>query len=385
MSAKTNEILCVFMHNIYNKTIFIFSNGAKYSMNILHFFGKGTGHEENQVDCQDRLAYKVLPDGKTIFVISDGCSSSACAEEAAQCNVDVITNIFSQLNIDEISRSSLADLYPVLNKPIYDFAENDIVSCFNLIFKDSLHKLCDSSFFCHSDYCATVLFAICEKEKTAIGHIGDGNVICYGEDGEVVFHSQADNGSDSRHTYFTASDSFCEHFRYNIISSDDVKDIILFSDGPQKMFFYEGDYDTAKGAYDIVVEHISNGNITTNNELADKLREYIGHAKHYVYDDWSLLVGHKGSQHNSVLEEINKPVSLLKIFRKEFNKITFDENGDIVGIKQEDADEKADKEPLSKEITNEQTIGEDENIVEEQLLNEDEKNIGEQLVTEITD
>ena len=90
----------------------------------------------------------------------------------------------------------------------------------------------------------------------------------------------------------------------------------MFSDGPQNMFRYEhGDIRT--GVCEIIAKPVISGKICSDEMLADKLKEYICHAKHYVFDDWSLVVAYKGLKS---VRNIN-PVSLDKIFMEEFNKI----------------------------------------------------------------
>lgn len=312
------------------------SERERKTMKILRFLGKGTGHETAGKDCQDRIGYKALPD-KTILAVSDGCSSSKYAENAAQCNIDIILDIFSKYDIDSLSRSSLAKLYPVLNEENCNIAEDDIISCFEWIFKYSLATLdlkpkskkiikkSGKEPNNSKDLCATLLFAVWEKDKILIGHIGDGNIICFDKSGNTVFHSAQDNGKDSSHTYFTVSPDFLEHFNYDIIPATDVDSIIMFSDGPQTMFKCEQG-DIVSGAYKIVAEPVAKGEIRTESELVDALREPIGHAKHYIFDDWSILIAHKEKNEDSEL----KPVSLYQLFKEEFRKIKFDENGDVI-------------------------------------------------------
>lgn len=309
---------------------------------IIKFIGKGVGHEIADTPCQDRLGCKILPD-KTILAVADGCSSSKYAELAAQCNVDIVMNIFSHYGIDSLSRSSLAELYPVLNDADCNIADDDISSCFEWIFKSSLANVLPEQSVEKKDVCATVLFAVWQEDKVLCGHIGDGNIICFDKDGNTVFRSAQDNGKDSSHTYFTVSHNFREHFKLDVTDAVDINSIILFSDGPQTMFKYERSGDIVKGAYDIVVEPAISGTINSDEELKTALSEPIGHAKHYVYDDWSIVVAHKYDGEFTLSQEQAEPVSLYQIFKDEFNKLFFDESGNIVKPASDVQDEKCDE------------------------------------------
>lgn len=315
-------------------------------MKILRFIGTGYHHEQHNKGCQDRLKTLELDNGTVILAVSDGCSSSAYAEAAAQCNVDTVAEIFSNCSIDDLSFDKLAELYPEM-KAFEGSLRDNIRGCFEFIFNYKMSKLTETDeckdAVSASDFCATLLFAVCEREKTLIGHIGDGYIMCFDKDATLTYASGADNGESSCYTYFTVSSDFCEHFRYDTIPSDSFESIVLFSDGPQKMFEGEAD-DVETSVRDILVTPVTNGEITTEAELAKALSSVIGHAKYYVFDDWSIIFAHKTEKHKAI-----EPVSLLSIFRAEFAKIRFDENGNIINDVDKVSDEGVKTEPSEAE------------------------------------
>lgn len=299
-------------------------------MKILRFLGTGASHEAKGQACQDRILTETFADGKTILAVADGCSSSLYGGEAAQCNVQVVRDIFSRCNIGSLDFSVFAELYPGIKKVERTYRD-DLTACFDFAFKTSLFELSkklthkNTRRFDFEDYCATVLFAVCEKEKTFICHVGDGNVICFDKNGNVVYHSKEENGSDSSHTYFTARSDFYNHFHYKIMSSADIECIVMFSDGPQNMFKCEfGDIVT--GVRELIALPVLNGEINSNRAIFEVLKERIGHAKHYVADDWSLVVARKDAE----TENEDEPVSLYGIFKESFDKIKFDEFGNVI-------------------------------------------------------
>lgn len=288
-------------------------------MKVFRFLGVGTGHTEKQNPCQDRLSAIVAENGTAIFAVSDGCSSSKYGGEAAQVNIDVVNNIFSQLRIKDLSVESLLGLYPALaekiNKP------TTVTDCLGRVlgYEQSVlsHKLSETDKDVSStDFCATLLFAIVEQDRTLVGHIGDGNIIFFDEKGQTVFHSEPENGSSSSHTYFTLSNNFSEHFFLTEISTDSYKSMIMSSDGTQSMFSLEGNHAVEKAAYELAVKPVAEGTVHSDKEFVELLHIPLSRAMHYNFDDISVITMCKCAEVFSPIEII----PLKKRFMEEFNR-----------------------------------------------------------------
>lgn len=288
-------------------------------MKVFRFLGVGTGHTEKQNPCQDRLSAIVAENGTAIFAVSDGCSSSKYGGEAAQVNIDVVNNIFSQLRIKDLSVESLLGLYPALaekiNKP------TTVTDCLGRVlgYEQSVlsHKLSKTDKDVSStDFCATLLFVIVEQDRTLVGHIGDGNIIFFDEKGQTVFHSEPENGSSSSHTYFTLSNNFSEHFFLTEISTDSYKSMIMSSDGTQSMFSLEGNHAVEKAAYELAVKPVAEGTVHGDKEFAELLHIPLSRAMHYNFDDISVITMCKCAEVFSPIEII----PLKKRFMEEFNR-----------------------------------------------------------------
>lgn len=288
-------------------------------MKILRFLGEGVGHSDRGNPCQDRLSAIVAENGTAIFAVSDGCSSSKYGGEAAQVNIDVVNNIFSQLRIKDLSVESLLGLYPALaekiNKP------TTVTDCLGRVlgYEQSVlsHKLSETDKDVSStDFCATLLFVIVEQDRTLVGHIGDGNIIFFDEKGQTVFHSEPENGSSSSHTYFTLSNNFSEHFFLTEISTDSYKSMIMSSDGTQSMFSLEGNHAVEKAAYELAVKPVAEGTVHGDKEFAELLHIPLSRAMHYNFDDISVITMCKCAEVFSPIEII----PLKKRFMEEFNR-----------------------------------------------------------------
>lgn len=281
-------------------------------MKVFHFLGRGAGHEADDKGCEDRLYFTQVHEKKHIYAISDGCSSSQYAAEAAQCNVDVIKKIFSQLDINDLNRASLIKLYPCLKNELTKL--KGIKNYFQLIFEyemECLARRLGVKNAQKNDFCATLLFVVVEEEYTLLGHCGDGNIIFYDNNGKVVARSEATNDKDAYHTYFTLSLDFSQHFLLGKIPTNSYDSFMLFSDGLQTMFRLEYDNSILKGCTEIVLRPILNKEVTDNYQLAQKLYQSM-YAYHYCFDDWSLIVACKEQKDS----EIMKPVSLRNMFRQ---------------------------------------------------------------------
>lgn len=288
-------------------------------MKILRFLGEGVGHSDRGKPCQDRLSAVVAENGTAIFAVSDGCSSSKYGGEAAQVNIDVVNNIFSQLRIKDLSVESLLGLYPYLAES-KDRPETDI-DCLGCIFAHEqgilLKRLSkNDKDVISSDFCATLLFAIVEQDRTLVGHIGDGNIIFYDGNGETVFHSEPENGSSSSRTFFTLSKDFVEHFFLREISTDSYKSMIMSSDGTQSMFSLEGNHAVEKAAYELAVKPVAEGTVHSDKEFAELLHVPLSRAMHYNYDDISVITMCKCTEVFSPLDI----TPLKKRFMEEFDK-----------------------------------------------------------------
>ena len=290
-------------------------------MKVLHFLGKGVGHEENNKGCQDRLSVLTAENGTQIFAVSDGCSSSKYAEEAAQCNLNVVNNIFSHLKIDALSRETLSTLYPYIQSEKVPYDHSDVAPFLGLIFRVELFKLNtqpNNTDFSSGNFCATLLFVVREKEKTLIGHIGDGNIILFDKQGTAVFRSEEDNGEDSSHTFFTVDNHFAEYFHRFVIPTSSYNSLMLFSDGPQRLFYMETG-SILKGASEYVMEPFINGKNNCDEALKNLLKEPIGNAMHYVFDDWSIIAAKDLDDPESDESEV-KEISLRDLFFEVYNR-----------------------------------------------------------------
>lgn len=246
-------------------------------MNILQYIGQGTVHFDNGTPCQDYAGSYVTANGRVILAVSDGCSSSLGAQAASACNVRAVIEFFSQ---EDRALSDGVDM------------KKELLSFIN---RKLLETAREMQYIDSAEFAATLIFAVLDKDVLLSGHIGDGNLLCFDENGELMHYSDAENGVSSRYTYFTNSNGALSHFRSELVPRVDtennrtMRNVVLYSDGPQKMFFENGNQDIVTGV-GAMVERLHAGEITESADLRRYLHESFRRAMYLIGDDWSVIV-----------------------------------------------------------------------------------------------
>ena len=276
-------------------------------MNIIRYLGRGVYHEDNGVPCQDRAKYRYAANGNVILALSDGCSSAEYAETAAETNVDAVLRLFSDVKLKDFldQEKNAADVID----PILAAME-----------KHNGKRYAEES----SDFSATLLFAVSDGKDILLGHIGDGNILCVSPDGKTVFYSQEENAGAADRTYFTVSPDAKAHLRLTLVPAKDVRNVILYSDGPQKMLWYRGDKNIEKAALALAAD-VQAGKITCCRQLSDTLTEMTSGAMYQLMDDWSMLI--LDTEQNQCSDLTFDPVSMKQRFMNAFNEQNREKEG----------------------------------------------------------
>ena len=274
-------------------------------MNIIRYLGRGVYHEDNGVPCQDRAKYRYARNGSVILALSDGCSSAKYAEEAADANVDTVLRMFSGTTLKEFLRQgkTAADVIDPIRSAMQkkygkSFSEDDL------------------------EFSATLLFAVTDGSDILLGHLGDGNILCVRENGSTAFYSREENGGSSDRTFFTVSPDAKAHLRLTLVPAKDVRNIILFSDGPQKMLWYRGDKDIEKSALALAAD-VRKGAITNCTQLREALEHMTSGAMYQLMDDWSMLI--LDTKQKQCVDLTFDPVSMKQRFMNAFSEHTDNE------------------------------------------------------------
>ncbi len=267
-------------------------------MNIIRYLGRGVYHEDTGVPCQDRARYRYAKNGNVILAIADGCSSAAFAETAADVNVDTVLRLFSNITLRDFLRQ---------NKNAADVID-PILAAMKKKHPGQYEK--DPT-----EFSATLLFAVTDGRDILLGHLGDGNLICADSEGGTAFYSKEENQGSASSTYFTVSPDAKAHLRLDLVPAKNVRNILLYSDGPQKMLWYNGDKDIEKAAL-ALISHVRSGEIKDCRGLTETLTDMIADAMYQLMDDWSMLI--LDTEQKQCRDLPFDPVSMKQAFMKRF-------------------------------------------------------------------
>lgn len=267
-------------------------------MNIIHYLGTGVYHEDNRIPCQDFANHCYADNGNIIMALSDGCSSAACAEDASRLTVESVISYFE--------KHTVAGFEADKNAP------EELLCHIRGAFEKAGKKQYAAS---PSRYSATLLFAVMDSEKVLLGHIGDGNIVCCDRRGNITAYSAEENGSASNQTFFTVDDDAADHFRTEVLPRSEVADLIMYSDGPQKMFYFIGNKKNEAAAAGLLTE-VYKGEIADCAALSDRLTYLTGDAMYQLMDDWSMLIYDEAQPQCADISF--RPISMKQNFMKGF-------------------------------------------------------------------
>lgn len=326
-------------------------------MKILKYLGQGLLHFENDLPCQDYIRTHTAENGNIILAVSDGCSSAEFAVEGSKINTQAVINIFSNTDIGS------ADIENInLKKCILD-------ECFRLIDEDFSSKKesepdkCSEDYSVYPQYSATLLFAVinAEQNKTVIGHIGDGLIVCTDKDGNIRYISDAENINDqSNMTYFTTSFDADNHLKIDCIELEDIENIFLSTDGAYQMLLEHGfksdrSLEYYAGTIAAQITHIvSIGEIKTNSDFVSRL-DMLCYYPLLRKDDWAIVIWNKSNEPDAENEEDAEltPIIMMDVEKAKRTEPAEDDS-------ENKPDEKSDKNPT--ESVNEETAEETDDI-----------------------
>ena len=248
-------------------------------MNIIQYLGRGIFHEEAGEGCQDYCDFYVpREDNKvqnTVLALSDGCSSSLYALEAAKANVEAVLEIFKKVSLKTFLKQSRQNQKIIIHKACLDHI-------------NEIEQATD-----YSQCCATLVFVVMDEECILLGHIGDGAIFCMDAQDDFFFTSDPENGETLSHTHFTVEDDLT-HTHLTILEKQDVKNILLCSDGPYKMFMKYGT-PRRSNAVKQISSWLSQEKIKNCTTLRESINALTTDLPEHG-DDWSLLVAVPGGE-----------------------------------------------------------------------------------------
>lgn len=269
-------------------------------MNIISYLGKGTVHQQRGKDCQDYLCYKHRDDtknGNVVLALADGCSSSIFSKEAAQVATKIIVDIFSQFSVEDLFFNTEANSFKELKTGFLSQINKAIIA--------RAMELGESPSSINEFLC-TLLFVVIGQDNALVGHIGDGLIYIADKDLNPLFVSDAENGEDSSHTYFTFLNDI-SHFNLTVLPSKSIGHVFMSSDGPYKTLLACDNEDIGVPVKSIFAKS-KQGEIYDRASLA-KYTECMTLNILERSDDWSILL--YNAEQEQCGDKFPEPVSMV--------------------------------------------------------------------------
>lgn len=238
-------------------------------MRILNFIGQGIYHLNKAIPCQDSLISSYQK-GRTVLAVSDGCSSSRFSHIASEVAVRAVKDFYSDDRELKADLSAKRALLQFINGRLGDKAEELSLGDMQELY-------------------TTLIFAVQEGDKLLVGQIGDGALLAFDNDGRCIYFSAPENVGAKNITYFINSDVGFDKLRMELVENKEIRNIILFSDGPQRFFENQINPDLTKAVREII-DMVRIEKIATEAQLKKYIHGIFGENIYDVYDDWSLIV-----------------------------------------------------------------------------------------------
>ena len=135
------------------------------------------------------------------------------------------------------------------------------------------------------DYASTLLFAATDKERVLLGQLGDGGIGLITDEPRLAF--QIPKGEFANQTYFTTSPSASDHLQLALLPINNLRGIILFSDGTAHSLI-ENRSNALAPAATTMIKWLQGNSVTVVQEaLSANLKEHFVMRTH---DDCSLSI-----------------------------------------------------------------------------------------------
>lgn len=241
-------------------------------MEMIGFLGRGIEHERRGLPCQDALGGRICGNGCRVYAVADGASSASFAEEAAGANVAAVLDYFETKGLDYFLRLEPEER----SREILEACRRELYLVRERLGTDWMQLS------------ATLLFFVCDGERWAAGHLGDGVLLVQSRDGEGLLYSEPENAGRKSATYFTVLPDAAEHLRIHAGSPDRTPGrVLLMSDGPCNMFHTRS--GSIRETAEELLSYVRPDGIATAEDLADALDQMTVYAFDRM-DDWSVVL-----------------------------------------------------------------------------------------------
>ena len=240
-------------------------------------------HISRNMVCQDRTYYKEA-NGVKIAALADGAGSKSKSEIGAEIVCEKICELFSVKFIDYLLFFEDEKTNQAKHKKNMMSLSKEIISFLMIALKEKALEMNIAV----EELSSTLLFFAIKDNHYIMGHMGDGVIAgLYNENNayRVKIISEPENGERSNITFFVPDTNAAEHLHLQAGSIDNLKGIVLTSDGAGTVLFNGNSVD------DNVYKLFSNFQNHQHTEYAQVISKFLREIiSNYSTDDMSLNI-----------------------------------------------------------------------------------------------
>ncbi len=243
----------------------------------------GKMHITRNMVCQDRTSF-IEKNGVKVIALADGAGSKSKSEIGAEIVCNKICELFVSKFIDYLLLFEEEKTNVAKHKKNMAKLSKDIIS----FLVGNLKEKASEMNIAVEELSSTLLFFAIKDNHYIMGHIGDGVIAgLYNENNSyrVKVISEPENGERSNITFFVPDTNANEHLHLQAGSIDNLKGVLLTSDGAGTVLFNGNAIDD--NVYKLFANFQNQNHIEYQNAIARFLREIISN---YSTDDMSLNI-----------------------------------------------------------------------------------------------
>lgn len=181
----------------------------------------GSSHEKSGLPCQDRHCVEALADDVLLIAVADGAGAAAYAEEGATLAVQAAVNCLS-FNCERLrSGGDDAEWEAVLRMAVEEAREAVLAAATK---RETEAR----------QFASTLIVVIARADVVACTQVGDGGVVVWGSDGQLIALTIPQSGEYLNETTFLTSDDALETLQ-SLVWRGPVTGLAAFSDGLQML------------------------------------------------------------------------------------------------------------------------------------------------------
>jgi Protein phosphatase 2C len=230
----------------------------------------GTSHTRRNLPCQDYHSWNLLGDNTIIAAVADGAGSAERSQEGSKAAVEAAIQFFSS-RMQGVTSGDAAFYQALIQEGLK--SSRRALEAFGM---PDLHQVA-----------TTLLLAILSPDWLAVGQVGDGGIVAeFGCDDLRVLTVPA-SGEYLNETSFITSTDFLARAHYEVLPSDKLSALALFTDGIQFLALRHSDNTAHKPFFDPLFDFVA-----SRNSDAGELEAFLMSEKvcEQTDDDKTLIV-----------------------------------------------------------------------------------------------